>query len=320
MWIVIEMKVRLKKVFPAIATVIILSSFGYITLSQLNSPQEAQSIFKSGKTTYILNCPLPEVPQEVPILNVERIDINKNEAIVIAGGEPFNMTGELDVRDLSFNQENMAAIQVRKGDYEFILYYEGPVQYSGPGWRGYDYPPTLSTEEDARRIAEEFLKKVEESGCFYPKPPLEVVINEVCAGSSTSIENTSWINYWSVIYELRYENMPILRAGGSVSVGAGGTVVGFGAGWRNLTPGPKVEITVTPEEALRGLGSPFRTTPGKMIVEKIELGYWTNPIVERQDQALPVYVLSGTAIFEDGDEWGFAYPVPATNLDYPPLY
>jgi len=256
----------------------------------------------------------------VPLLNVERIDIDKNEAIAIAGGEPFNMTGELDVRELSFNQENMAAIQVREGDYEFILYYEGPVEYNGPGWSGYDYPPTLSTEEEARRIAEEFLKKVEESGCFYPKPPLEVVINEVRAGSSTSIENTSWINYWSVRYELRYENMPILRAGGSVKIGAGGTVVGFGAGWRNLTLGPEVEITVTPEEALSGLGSPFRTTPVKMIVEKIELGYWTNPIIERQDQALPVYVFSGTAIFEDGDEMGFAYPVPATNLDYPPLY
>ena len=56
-----------------------------------------------------------------------------------------------------------------------------------------------------------------------------------------------------------------------------------------------------------------------MIVEKIELGYWTKIILERQDQVLPVYVFSGTAIFEDGHEMWFVYPVPATNLDYPPL-
>ncbi|MDH5686017.1 MAG: hypothetical protein OEY73_05760 [Hadesarchaea archaeon] len=328
----IEMRGRLKEV-AIVAVILLVLSFGYFVLYQPSPSQEGESIFMGPTTTFVLDCPLPEVPQSVPLLNVERIDIDENEAIAIARGEPFNMAGELDAIQRPYPDGGIA-IEVRagfefdengklialKGDHMLQLFYDGPVEYNGPGWSGYDHSPTLPTEEDARRIAEEFLKKVEEFGCFYPKPPLEVVINEVCAGSSTSIENTSWINYWSVIYELRYENMPIRRAGGSVKIGAGGTVVGFGAGWRNLTPGPEVEITVTPEEALRELGSPFRTTPVKMIVEKIELGYWTNPILESQDQVLPVYVFSGTAIFEDGDEMGFAYPVPATNLDYPPLY
>lgn len=326
------MRGKLKKVAIAVVVLLVLS-FGYFALSQPSPFQGEQSTFLSGSTTFVLDCPLPEVPHSVPILNVERIYFDENEAIAIARGEPFNMTGELDTIQRPYPDGGIA-IEVRagfefdengklialKGDHMLQLFYEGPVEYNGPGWSGYDYPPTLSTEEDARRIAEEFLKKVKESGCFYPKPPLEVVINEVCAGSSTSIENTSWINYWSVIYELKYENMPILGAGGSVSIGAGGTVVGFGAGWRNLTPGPEVEITVTPEDAMNELRSPFMSTPAKMIVEKIELGYWTKIILERQDQALPVYVFSGTAIFEDGDEMGFAYPVPATNLDYPPLY
>jgi len=324
------MRGRLKK--AAIVAVVLLGlSFGYFALFQHSPSQEGK--FLGPTTTYVFDCPLPEVPHSVPILNVERIDIDKNKAIAIARGEPFNMAGELDTIQRPYPNGGIA-IEVRagfefdengklialKGDHMLQLFYEGPVEYNGPGWSGYDYPPTLPTKEDARRIAEEFLKKVEESECFYPKPPLEVIITEVCAGQSTSIGETSWVDYWTVVYELRYENMPILGAGGSVSIGAGRTVVRFGAGWRNLTPGPEVEITVTPEDAMKKLRSPFMSTPTKMIVEKIELGYWTKTILESQDRALPVYVFRGTAIFEDGDEMKFAYPVPATNLDYPPLY
>jgi len=147
----------------AIVAVVLLGlSFGYFALFQHSPSQEGK--FLGPITTYVFDCPLPEVPHSVPILNVERIDIDRNKAIAIARGEPFNMAGELDTIQRPYPDGGIA-IEVRagfefdengklialKGDHMLQLFYEGPVEYNGPGWSGYDYPPTLRTKEDARR-------------------------------------------------------------------------------------------------------------------------------------------------------------------------
>lgn len=320
------MKGGSKKAIMVVAAAILLLSFGYFVSPQPNSPQSGRSIFKSGPTTYVLNCSLLEVPQSVPVLDVEGVDISENEAIAIARATPFNMAGELNARDLSFDQENMMAVQIRREEdheliNELILFREGPIEYNGL-WSDYTSPPNLPTKERARRIAEEFLKKVEDSGCFFPKPPLELVFKGVHVGEFFARENTSWVVYWNVAYELRYENMPIAgHSAVSVSVGHGDSVVGFRAEWRNLRPGSKVKITVTPEEAFRRLpGQPFKTTEKiKIIIKRIVLGYWPQPISDRQNRVLPVYLFEGTAM-EHGEEQEFTWPVPATNLEYPPLH
>ncbi len=102
------------------------------------------------------------------------------------------------------------------------------------------------------------------------------------ASSSVWVAWLSWVNYWSVVYTVEYNGIPI--SGFSrveVYVGAGGSIVGLFSECRNIVPsGNMVKITVTPQEAFEKMQSPYMTAPARVDVYSVQLTYYADCIID----------------------------------------
>jgi hypothetical protein len=273
----------------------------------------------SGPTEMYLWCEFPTVQTELPELLVENLSITEDLALSIASRSPFNMGGPLTIAYGAV--EGTTLIGVNQGTLKnatsVCLYTSGPIIFSTPAYSSSNlhFAPFLPSKDVAKQAADAFLLELQQSEAFYPKPPHTLTFKHVEAGSTVWVAGQSWVNYWSVVYAVEYDGMPV--SGFSrvhVFVGSSGSIVGLFSECRNLVPsGDMVKITVTPQEAFEKMQSPYMTAPARVDIYSVELTYYAYCIIDEPGYLQPVYKFSGTMTGADGSQQAFASYVDATD-------
>lgn len=305
----------------AFSALLIALSVASLTLYLSQQPREFRihiSPTGSGSNegeyvTAILNCSLPEVPEKMPVLEVVRHNYTEAEAMAVAR-DLFNMTTPLQV---SWGDWGLF---VGNRTHKLYLFYEGPVHYWVPT-RDWSTKPHLPKPSECKEIADRFLEEVRSYG-LVPQP-IQIEFR------GASVQETCWDEIrgsWNVTmsagYSLKYNGMPVTESGfAQVIMGDRGRIVEFRGMWRNVKAGRNIQISVSPEQALRNIGShippsmiPSSPKLEKLIINNVELAYLVNPPFKKQDELIPVYTFKAVKMFEDGKkvkcEWLW---VPATS-------
>lgn len=177
-----------------------------------------------------------------------------------------------------------------------------------------DNPPTLTTDEEAMRIATEFLR---EKGLL--SPGREAV--KVVCGGGTSGYGCSHLLVTFTPREI--DGVPFTGPGDkfNVRVGDKGKVVDMIVGFQQeFEPYKETVPIISPEEAYGNLKTGRLLAPSssysyfkKVIIRDISLAYWLEPMGVKQEYVLPVYVFRGEYIDEDGETFDFIEWVDAVK-------
>ncbi|MEM3627490.1 MAG: hypothetical protein QXZ25_05640 [Candidatus Bathyarchaeia archaeon] len=203
-----------------------------------------------GSVAATLNCTLPQVPKEVPVLRIVERSYTNAELTKIAR-ELFNMSGEL---------EPYGIYGFRDGSREVTLGPDGSVLF--------DYyvneprAPLRVTFQEARSIADSFLKKVMEYGLAPKSPDIQIEFSEVGASEYYGIGGMIYPTVICVSYRTLFRGIPIVRGSVHVYIGGSGEIVEFLGAWRNVEAGAPTPITVSPEESLNKIGSYWHMPTG----------------------------------------------------------
>lgn len=307
----------MNKKFKIIFSVLLIAvSAGLVSsyILSLNHPRQfviSLGTMGNGYVTAVLNCSFPEVPSEVPVLKVVRYYYTEEEAKAIAR-DIFNITGEVEVIPRPIPEGDMA-IEIVGQNGRVCLFYEGSIHYAVE----YDprVKPNLPSFERAKEIADDLLAKTAK----LRNPSLQIVFERVYEGGSYADSlGTSHVTNLCVRYDVRYANVSIV--GGSevcVDIGDNGRILFFQGSWRNVGLGNySVPITVTPEQALMNMAKDpgkMRSDIEKIVINSMQLGYYAEGVLTRQDTILPVYIVEGTMITKNGETYPYYNCLTATS-------
>ncbi len=268
------------------------------------------------------DCPMPEVPTEVPRLKVVHCDVTP-EMMKRAVEEIFGFTGEVD----EIPEEEGGRFGIWNPPHLFRVYSVGGVEYWNRELSGGTLAqPVLPSYEQAKEIGENILERIGMQGLTPQNPDVRITFREVYPGEVTIVpeENIEIIQYLNVGFTLGFKEFRIWGPGAKVSVGLGenNAIVHFRGFWKEVEENGCTSITVTPEQAVESLKSrSFTLVEGSMsrkaTVKGIELGYYSRTLSEEQDYLSPIYLLRMVPILEDGSE-GEVYHevVPATDQSF----
>jgi len=310
-----------------ICALLLLSAIAFVAVFSVDNQTNntGTSLLGSQQSGLIidLNCTLPtSIPNQIPSLKVSTRPINNEIVLEIASNKPFYIGTQLEVRNYTWINGTTEFYVVPIGTTTIDgsttllrLFPEGQVQYYAPGWTGYTTAPKLPSKEDAKIIADDFLSQIKQSKTFIPTLPIEITFKDVVSGMETTANDTHWIDYWCVIYELKYNNLPI---GGNsdvrVWIGDKGEIVGLVANWRDLKASNPVTIGITPEEALDQLGNHLKimTVVTKIAVQNVSFGYWADKtVLENTEYIMPAYIFDCVVTLLDGSQQRMFVYVPA---------
>jgi hypothetical protein len=258
-----------------------------------------------GSITATLNCTLPKVPNEVPVLKIAKCNYTSVESMRIAR-ELFNMTGEL----VPYGRYGF-----RNGSSELVLGSDGSVWFKF--YESRSYGALKVSFQEARNIADAFLKKVEGYGLAPRSPEIQIEFSEVESVEYYGIEGTIYPTLLCVSYRTLFNGIPIIRGGVYVYIGGSGELFEFLGAWRNVEVGTRIPITVSPAEALNKLGSywhmPLGSKVTDVVINKVELVYLADPAPSEQSEILPAYCFDCEVVFEDGSKQRYVTFAPATG-------
>lgn len=277
--------------------------------------------------TAALNCSLPVVPAEVPVLSVVRRNFTDAEAEAIAR-EVFGMTGKFNVtgHTVSLDGKVVSFVSVMNGTQDIELYEDGALIYR-PGSEKTEYGIKLPEFQQAKEIAYQFLEGFIEKATNYglmPKLSPHIEFSDV-----------DYVAWWGITplpivpieirvsYKVLYNGMPLVGKGSVyVTIGDNGNVLDFHCFWRNLEFADALPITVSPEQAILNMGNNSLTgrDPRKIqsiTINSIELGYFTPAPIFAFTELLPAYEIEFVASFEDGSEDAYVTYVSATDTPIP---
>lgn len=255
--------------------------------------------------TVILNCSLPDFPKEMQIMEVISHNFSEAEATELVG-KLFDMTPPLSMKWYD------TCMFIKDYVHFVILCYEGGISFLRSSSGGGDFP----NPSECKRIADEFLNKIASHGYIPQLAQIEFKRVEPIAYVDERVERMG------VSYALKYNGIPTANYGFVVvGIGSQGEIVELRAFWRNVRPGRNVTITISPEEAIKNLGEHWPTEPcsinssriKKITINKVELAYYMEAPIEKQDELTPVYLLDISIIKEDNTQTKSYLWIPATN-------
>ncbi len=160
-------------------------------------------------------------------------------------------------------------------------------------------PPTLPSNEEAGKIATQFLA---EAGLL----PAGVYVSEVVEGGTCSGPEGSYVAHLLVRFSYEIDRFSVTGTGAKfgVRIGDQGEVVDLYRVWRETEAYKEISIKA-PQEAYQDLmaGKGSYVTPSecqKVVVEKISLAYWIEPAPEEQEYVVPVYEFKGKCLDGEG--------------------
>jgi len=274
--------------------------------------------------TAILNCSLPEVPEEVPVLEVVRHNYSEVEAMAIAR-EVFDMRGELNItRDLA---SGTISLMITNGTQSLFLYEDGALYYiAGSPKHKYDIelPEFSQAKETADEFVDQFVQKAK-SCCLITSFPLMQI-------KFLSVDFSEWYGEppqpttpisIRVGYGVMHNGTPLIFKGGiGVEIGEDGEILSFRCYWSNIERGRPVSITVSPQQAIENMGSYMGVKTSvceikSLCINSVTLGYFTPAPPFREDELLPAYEITFLVILKDGSEYDWGTYASATSLSIP---
>ena len=184
-------------------------------------------------------------------------------------------------------------------------------------------PPNLPSEEEAGQIAIDFLAQ---SGLL----PADATVGggyeiEVVTGGTYAVEEEipeevleeggeiepevveEYVTHLLVRFHRQIDGFPVIGSGNKfgVRIGDGGEVITVLKVWREITPYKEVVIN-TPEQAYQelrsGAGSYYAPMDcEEVVVERVYLAYWMEPLDQYQEYVVPVYEFKGKCLDKDGE-------------------
>ena len=268
----------------------------------------------------ILNCSLPEVPKEMPILEVVRHNYTEAEAIAIAR-EIFNIRGELNItRDLACGTKSL---MITNGTQSLHLYDDGALYYIA-GSLKYKYGVKLPEFSQAKEIADEFvdqfIQKAKSCDLITSFPLMQIKF--------LSVDFSEWYGTppqptepmcIRASYTVMYNGVPLIFKGGMyVEIGEGGKILSFRCYWSDVEFGKPVPILVSSEQAIENMGAYARVETlaheiKSLYINSVELGYFTPAPPFRGNEFLPEYEIKFFVTLKDGSGYDWGTYVPATS-------
>jgi len=256
-----------------------------------------------------IGCQLPEIPTDVPHLEVVYTDVRPDKITKIAN-EVFNLSGvvgELPHHDVLENGGDTGLYVENTGVGGVLLYRSGAMEYStGERWsQAIDYVPNLPSYEKAREIAEDFMQKIENYG-LVPEN-IDVQFSAVFPAEGVAVGGTEIVRYLGVNFNLAYNGHEIDGANVFVKIAENDRIVDFKATWKTIKAESQATITVTPEQAIEKFKSgtgliapPFRE---KAVVKDMKLVYFSKGDPnELEDHLQLAYRFTIAPINENGVE------------------
>ena len=260
-----------------------------------------------------IGCQLPEVPTDVPRLEVVYRDVRPDEITRIAN-EVFNLSGivgELPHHDFLENGGDTGLYVENTGVGGVLLYRSGAIEYgTGERWsQAMDYVPNLPSYEKAREIAEDFMQKIETHGLVPENIDWQFL--GVFPAEGIAIGGTNIVRYLGVSFNLTYGGREINGAKVLVTIAENDRIIGFKATWKRIKEEEgRTTVTVTPGKAfekfksgtsLAGLAAPPFTE--KAVVKDVKLVYFSKiDPNELEDHLQVAYRLAIVPINENGVE------------------
>ena len=291
-------------IFPSILQIIFIAE---INLRKVNEPSEEvlkligyRGLFKSGKVTVILNCSVPHLPTEVPLLKIIKNVYNKEIAIKIAR-EVFNITGKVRVG----LYRNRKGFVITNGTQRLRLdfFNSGTIKYLAPYKISVSYGPNpLPSYDEVKRKADEILWKL---FCYGIIPDnLIIKFRGIYPHRECGLlkRNITWIADISASYSIWYENYYIYGSRISIAFNRRGLTEFYMYLWHFKKVG-SIKLNVSVYDALRQLGikAIYRTgvNPIKIIVNGVFLAFDTGLLGEEYKYALPIYIFKCIVVFPE---------------------
>lgn len=174
-----------------------------------------------------------------------------------------------------------------------------------------DNPTNIPSDEEAKRIATEFLKK---EGLFSERFTYCTVVP---ASSGDKLTNDYKVHYKDVYFYPSINGKPIYGVSRIViSVGDNGKIIGVLKWYKDFEEYKKVKI-IPAEKALervkrRQASNNINPRAKSATINKVFLAYWEDAgTIEEQPYLQPVWVFAGEAVTEDGKYESFDAVVPA---------
>lgn len=235
-----------------------------------------------GKSIQV-NCPLPEVPENVPKFKIVYRDVTSKEIKGVAENV-FGLEGKVSESKDSGKEGFVSGLRIENSGEELTMLSSGAIRYT-TGEEGFHYrPETLPSNENARKIAENYMEMIKESGLI--PPGYEVESDGVGPGAESVMgDNGKIVHYLTVSFEVTYHGFPV-ETDAYVDIGENGKVLAFAGAWRRAKEDGVIDI-VPPENALDRLESKVTEQ-----VESMEQVYYIlPPPYESQEELKPAYLV-----------------------------
>ncbi|MBP2145076.1 hypothetical protein J2129_000530 [Methanofollis sp. W23] len=265
---------------------------------------------------FTLNTALPSVNESYAVYQTVIPDVSDEYVNKI--GEKFGIQGEPQKKSESTGRIQILDNTGKESRCLLVYEHSGGIVYEIPEKAfpaSVESQPVLPSNEEAKKIATDFLKKRDllPEDAEIESVKVDKIYKEYKVGCKEPV--LSYDMTLDVHYSRDFSGISVYGDELSVIIGDKGEVVEVIKSWRDVQPYRDVKIK-TPNQAYSDLiASKFARPPAealfeKVIVENITLGYWMEPRISEQKYVLPVYVFSGTGTV-NGEEMPYVEFVPA---------
>lgn len=238
-----------------------------------------------------LKSSMPSNPGKLLIYKTNPPIVNKEATLALA--EKFNVTGTLKGDTVVQSDDLVYSVH--------ILKISGIVRYSNANRPNdaMDAPEMLPSDEEAIRIATQFLKEKD-------LLPNEAEPGKASRGYAVSIDKDGndipRNGEVTVGFGRKLNNLEVKGSGVSVTLGGNGDIIGYYANWRNYTPFKEYPLKA-PETAFddlkkKGINTPIGKT-GTVSIDTVYLAYATKPGAFEEKYLEPVWIFKGQTVTKD---------------------
>jgi hypothetical protein len=265
----------------------------------------------SGDVTFELATTIFPVENTLMVYQVKKQEITPD--LVIEIGRRFGFQGDagfidretkIAMLDEQEDEVRQLSVWVNSGAIEYAIV--SPDKLFQPS-------PDLPSQEEAKLIALQFLTEAD----LLPDDVITESIEVVSGGSVSGVKKTEdgtvevleeSPSHWLVRFPRQIDGLSVANSGGNtlaVRIGDQGEVINVFKLWREVDPYGEVEL-VSPQQAYQELISDAgkRYVPfdcDRVIIEQVNLTYWTEAIDQQQEYVVPVYEFKGKCLDKNGN-------------------
>ncbi|RQV96575.1 hypothetical protein EH221_04725, partial [bacterium] len=267
-----------------------------ISLSNLSASTSGEVVGGVSSHKIVLDAAITKGPDQVTVYKTQPTVVTKADAIEFA--KKFNITYYNDPK------EGDAVISVSSKDmrYNVMLYKNGGKRYSDyhriDTPNGIDIPENLPSDEDAVKIATEFLKARDllPDGAVFSKSIHDKTYKlNRSGGEPTVVRENIELGYSRKIDGMRIEGTQFM-----VGVGANGDVISYFVNWKEYEPigeypvkSGETAFTELKQNGVNVGSGPEK--PDKISIDQAYMAYYTKALAYPEDYLEPVWVFKGTA-------------------------